>query len=290
MGLGGYPIWLKFKPPFKVRTADPAFLAWNDHWYDKILPIVAAHQIHKGGNVILVQLENEHPNGWGTVSGSPYFDHLRKGPFAGNRGAVFLQWPEPRARAHARQSRGPHDALVQQRVLARLVRSLWQFGHQAFSRGRARQLEILAGGGAGHNFYMLHGGTNFETWNDDSGAASYDYGAAIGQAGELRPIYYRMKRANLFAQNLPELHDGHLSSVDGNGAERPWPFLPWAIRYTARILGRAHRARPIRLSFMARQAEPPACLPPEEYHRSPSPRMGRRRKSLPRRAPHTDSR
>ena len=78
---GGYPIWLKFKPPFKVRTADPAFLAWNDHWYDKILPIVAAHQIHKGGNVILVQLENEHPNGWGTVSGSPYFDHLRRRPF-----------------------------------------------------------------------------------------------------------------------------------------------------------------------------------------------------------------
>ena len=75
---GGYPIWLKFKPPFKVRTADPGFLAWNDHWYDKILPIVAKHQIHKGGNVIMVQLENEHPQGWGTVSGSPYFDHLAR--------------------------------------------------------------------------------------------------------------------------------------------------------------------------------------------------------------------
>ncbi len=74
---GGYPVWLKFKPPFNVRTADPAFLAWNDHWYDKILPIVAAHQIHKGGNVIMVQLENEHPRGSGTVNGNPYFDHLR---------------------------------------------------------------------------------------------------------------------------------------------------------------------------------------------------------------------
>ena len=46
---------------------------------------------------------------------------------------------------------------------------------------------ILAHGGAGHNFYMLHGGSNFETWNDDSGAASYDYGAAIGQCGDRRP-------------------------------------------------------------------------------------------------------
>ena len=99
---GGYPIWLKFKPPFKVRTADPGFLAWNDHWYDKILPIVAKHQIHKGGNVIMVQLENEHPQGWGTVSGDPYFDHLQESPGCGHRGAVLLQRAEPRQRAHAR--------------------------------------------------------------------------------------------------------------------------------------------------------------------------------------------
>ena len=32
---GGYPVWLKFKPPMKIRTADPEYLKWNDHWYDK---------------------------------------------------------------------------------------------------------------------------------------------------------------------------------------------------------------------------------------------------------------
>ena len=53
-----------------------------------------------------------------------------------------------------------------------------------------------AHGGGGHNFYMLHGGTDFDSWNNDEMAASYDDGAAIGQAGDLRPVYYQMKRQN----------------------------------------------------------------------------------------------
>ena len=40
---GGYPLWLRFKPSFKVRTADPGFLAVNDHWYDKIIPLSLIH-------------------------------------------------------------------------------------------------------------------------------------------------------------------------------------------------------------------------------------------------------
>ncbi|HEX3624825.1 MAG TPA: beta-galactosidase, partial [Verrucomicrobiae bacterium] len=64
---GGYPVWLKFKPPFKVRGVNPGWLGWNDHWYEKILPMVAKHEIDHGGNVVLVQLENEHPLGWGVV-------------------------------------------------------------------------------------------------------------------------------------------------------------------------------------------------------------------------------
>jgi beta-galactosidase len=65
--------------------------------------------------------------------------------------------------------------------------------------------KILAYGGNGYNFYMLHGGTNFETWNDDEVSASYDYAAAIGQAGDLRPIYYAFKQAALFARSFPEI-------------------------------------------------------------------------------------
>ena len=192
---GGYPLWLKFKPPFKVRTADPAFLAWNDHWYDKILSIVAAHQIHKGGNVIMVQLENEHPQGWGTVSGSPYFNHLRAK-------ALSLGIEVPFFFSGLNHGAGPTPGSLAGRTTPWFSTEFWPgwfdiYGNLADKRFREVERDnwkILANGGSGHNFYMLHGGTNFETWNDTSGAASYDYGAAIGQGGDLRPIYYRMKR------------------------------------------------------------------------------------------------
>ena len=218
---GGYPVWLKFKPPMKVRSDDPEYLKWNDHWYDKILPIVAAHQIHRGGSVIMVQLENEHPKGWGRVDGKPYFDHLRKK-------AESLGIEVPYFFSGLNHGHGPSPGSVAGRTTPWLSTEFWpgwfdkyrDIGEKRFHEVERDNWKILAHGGAGHNFYMLHGGSNFETWNDNSGAASYDYGAAIGQCGDLRPIYYRMKRANLFAQLLPEFREsGAKIEFDENSAK-----------------------------------------------------------------------
>ena len=242
---GGYPVWLKFKPPMKVRTADPEYLKWNDHWYDKILPIVAAHQIHKGGNVIMVQLENEHPKGWGTVDGDPYFDHLHKK-------AVDLGIEVPYFFSGLNHGNGPSPGNVASRTTPWYTTEFWPgwfdiYGNLADKRFREVERDnwkILAHGGAGHNFYMLHGGTNFETWNDDSGAASYDYGAAIGQCGDLRPIYYRMKRANYLAQLLPAMREsGAQLKFDVNSAKSyvnaPISEGVKLVSCSARILGAA---------------------------------------------------
>ncbi|MGO9114673.1 MAG: beta-galactosidase [Thermoguttaceae bacterium] len=250
---GGYPVWLKFKPPFKVRTADPAFLAWNDHWYDKILPIVAAHQVHKGGNVIMVQLENEHPQGWGTVAGSPYFDHLRKK-------ALSLGIEVPFFFSGLNHGSGPTPGDVSGRKTPWFSTEFWPGWFDLYGNLSAKRFQeverdnwkILAHGGNGHNFYMLHGGTNFDTWNDDSGAASYDYGAAIGQCGDLRPIYFRMKRANLFAQLLPALREaGATIAFDVNSAKSvtnaPLNHDVKLLSCTARILGLARKGKTITL-------------------------------------------
>jgi beta-galactosidase len=246
---GGYPVWLKFKPSMRVRTADPEWLKWNDHWYDKILPIVAAHQIHKGGNVIMVQLENEHPNGWGTVNGDPYFDHLRKK-------AIELGIEVPYFFSGLNHGFGPWPRSIASRTTPWFTTEFWPgwfdlYGDLAAKRFHEVERDnwrILAHGGAGHNFYMLHGGSNFETWNDDSGAASYDYGAAIGQCGDLRPIYYRMKRANLLAQLLPNMRtNGVKLEFDGNSA-KSFTDVPIAdgvklVSCSARILGAATKGK-----------------------------------------------
>src|SRR5260370_16537221 len=52
---------------------------------------------------------------------------------------------------------------------------------------------------------MAHGGTNFGYTNNDEDAASYDYGAAVGQAGDLRPIYYSFKRMGWWARSFAEI-------------------------------------------------------------------------------------
>jgi beta-galactosidase len=49
---------------------------------------------------------------------------------------------------------------------------------------------------------MAHGGSDFDYFNDDEVAASYDYGAAVGQTGDLRPEYYKFKRAAWFARSF----------------------------------------------------------------------------------------
>ncbi|HWZ04903.1 MAG TPA: beta-galactosidase, partial [Mucilaginibacter sp.] len=87
--------------------------------------------------------------------------------------------------------------------------SVWysQYGPKPEDAGTydRRTWKIIAHGGNGYNYYMAYGGSNFGYTNNDEDAASYDYGAAIGQAGDLRPIYYTFKRAAWFARSFQEV-------------------------------------------------------------------------------------
>jgi beta-galactosidase len=206
---GGWPVWLKFKPSMKLRTADPEFLKWSDHWYDKILPIVARHQISRGGNVIMVQLENEHPAGWGVVKGDPYFDHLAaQAPKHGIEIPYFMSGfnhggnPTPGGQIDPSNSKTPW--------MSTEFWAGWFDSYRTVSRKKNAAIDDaiwrnLSRGGGGYNIYMLHGGSNFANWSDNSTGASYDFGAAIGQTGDLRPMYYRMKRANQLALGFPDI-------------------------------------------------------------------------------------
>jgi beta-galactosidase len=205
---GGYPIWLKFEPPFTVRENNPDWLKWNDHWYEQILPIVAKHQINHGGNVVMVQLENEHPKGWGVITNNPYFEHLN------DEAVKFgIEVPHFMSGQHHGASPMPGNLDSSKRTNPWITTEFWVGWYNTYGMledKRNREIEnaiwtIIAHGGGGYNFYMLHGGTDFDTWNNDEIAASYDDGAVIGQAGDLRPMYYRMKRQNQLTQSFPDI-------------------------------------------------------------------------------------
>lgn len=202
---GGYPVWLRFEPGVRVREDNPQFEAAVDRYWDKLMPIVAANQVNRGGSVIMVQLENEHPQGWGKEMPNPYFTHLRdKALSLGLQVPYFFSGLH-----HGSDPAGNNPWSSAGRTNPWFTTEFWTVWYDKYNQTLAdsdtydrRMWKVIAYGGNGLNFYMLHGGTNFAAWNDDEDASSYDYGAAIGQAGDLRPTFYRFKRAALFARSF----------------------------------------------------------------------------------------
>lgn len=205
---GGYPVWLRFKDGLRVREDNAAFEKYVDRFFDRLLPIVFKHQINKGGSVILVQLENEHPKGWGTIMPDNYFKHLQSK-------ALNLGMQVPYLFSGVHHATDPagegllDDVTRPNPWFSTEFWSMWYTQYGAKPADAAiydrRTWKIIAHGGSGYNFYMAHGGSNFGYTNNDEDAASYDYGAAVGQAGDLRPLYYTFKRAGFFARSFEEI-------------------------------------------------------------------------------------
>jgi beta-galactosidase GanA len=70
---GGLAGWLASEPAGS-RNPDPQYLAAADQWLSEVDPIIAAHQITRGGNVIMYQIENEY--GYTDAEGEAYFANL----------------------------------------------------------------------------------------------------------------------------------------------------------------------------------------------------------------------
>jgi beta-galactosidase len=232
---GGYPLWLRFKPGVRVREDSREFEKYVDRFFDKLMPIVSRNQINHGGAVIMVQLENEHPQGWGTDMPNGYFRHLREKALS-----LGLEVPyffsglhhsyDPGGDREAAGKAGGEEVGDPARLddtarpnpwFSTEFWSVWYTGYGSTEK-EARMFErrtwkVITHGGNGYNYYMAHGGSNFGYTNNDEDAASYDYGAAVGQAGDLRPIYYSFKRPAWLARSVGDILE---NSVDGTPAYR----------------------------------------------------------------------
>ncbi|HEY4328263.1 MAG TPA: beta-galactosidase, partial [Phycisphaerae bacterium] len=212
---GGLPAWLCDKPDMKVRVNDPQYLKYVDRFETKVYGIIAKHQINKGGNVLMVQLENELPNTWGTDTNAytkhlydlargcglevPLFNsglHHGDDP-AGNRpfGARTIPWFSTEFWTGWIGLDGDMNAQKAEEK----IRGTWK---------------IIGFGGAGYDYYVVHGGSDFGYSKGAEVTASYDYAAPIGEAGELRKVYGPMRRAAMFATAFDDLLT---SAKDGAG-------------------------------------------------------------------------
>ena len=57
---GGLPWWLLCYDDIALRCCNDRYLEKVDRWFDRLIPVIAAHQVGSGGCVIMVQVENEY--------------------------------------------------------------------------------------------------------------------------------------------------------------------------------------------------------------------------------------
>jgi len=213
---GGFPGWLTVKPGMVLRDMDDQYNKYADRHLAKIYEIVGRYQIHKGGNVIMTQLENEHPKGWGTDP-YPYLMHLyEKARGAGLEIPLFFSGlhhgSDPSGEKPYTPGTSPWYSTefwtgwigkwgdMEEKMLNEKIRGTWKF---------------IAFGRAGYAYYVVHGGTNFGYSNgSDNNDASYDYSAPIGETGQFHNLYAPGRRAAMFAQTFSKLLTASVNSSD----------------------------------------------------------------------------
>lgn len=217
---GGIPQWLTAKSGMQIRTDYQAYLDAADAYYEQVMPIIAGHQISDGGSVLWVQLENEHPDGWGT-DGNGYLQHLYdKARSLGINVPLYYSGLH-----HATDPAG--GTPFGNRTYPWFSSEFWSGWYSLpFGEMNANDLNVLqrgawkviAFGGGGSTFYVFHGGTNFG-YSGDTATTSYDYRAPLGEEGQLRQGYYAVRRAESFATTFPALmgnsQDGGNATVSG---------------------------------------------------------------------------
>ncbi len=227
---GGFPAWLTVKPGMTLRDSGPDFEKYSDAHLAQVEKIVAKHQINHGGSVLMVQLENEHPRGWGTDNKSPYLNHLLDE--ARKNGLEIPMFFSGQHHGGEPSGDGPYKVEGSPWYTTEFWTGwIGRYGDMApgmLNEKVAGTWKIIAFGGGGYDYYMVHGGTNFGYSGTDNTDATYDYSAPIGETGQFHNLYYPARRAAWFARSFNDLLTG--SHNDPTLAKADLPSLRVTIR------------------------------------------------------------
>lgn len=217
---GGLPWWLLKNDELRLRCMDKAYLAAVDRFFDDFMPRLAKHQITRGGNVILVQVENEYGS-YG--DDSEYIRYLAAGmrnreidvPFFTSDGAEYQMLtggtvPEIHKTANfGSRAKEQFARLREYQPDGPLMCTEYWNGwfdhwteehHKRSPQEAADNLDEILSLGASVSAYMFHGGTNFGFMNGandydayEPTVNSYDDDAPVNESGELTEKYYKFR-------------------------------------------------------------------------------------------------
>ncbi|GFH42726.1 glycosyl hydrolase [Lactococcus hodotermopsidis] len=231
---GGFPYWLLRDPKMKLRVTYPNFMTKIERYLKRLIAEIADEQITRGGNIILMQVENEY-GGYANdhdylrslakimresgaevpfvTSDGPWGDMLENGSIPElalptmNCGSKIADWYKRLADFHG-----------EKRPL--MVMEFWigwfdawgdAYHHTTSSETAATELRAALTGGS-VNIYMFHGGTNFGFTNGANyyeklapDVTSYDYDALLTEWGDMTPKYLDFQKVISEFTEIPQI-------------------------------------------------------------------------------------
>ncbi len=251
---GGIPAWVCNKHGIRTREDDPQYMVELEAWFDRLLPILAARQITKGGPIITIQNENEYCGGW-DEAGRSYIKKIN-GMFRKHGFDI----PVLGCNAHAASERevqingktNPEDQIIDKDLIITyncgtnvqpiydlrkkqpyapvVVTELWSGAQSLWGRmesdwpEKALQTRIVydfTASGAQVCYYMFEGGTNFGYWAGESIATSYQSAYPVGDGGVLREKYSMLKQVNHFITGFGDFLAESEEVPGANGIQGP---------------------------------------------------------------------
>lgn len=229
---GGLPWWLLKDDGLQLRCMDEKYIAAVDRFFDDFIPRIAKYQVTNGGNVILVQVENEYGS-YG--DDSEYIRYLADGlkkrgidvPLFTSDGAEYQMLtggtvPEIHKTANfGSRAKEQFARLREYQPDGPLMCTEFWNGwfdhwtenhHSRDPEDAAKALDEILELGGSVSAYMFHGGTNFGYMNGancydfyEPTVSSYDDDAPLNENGEPTEKYYKIREVISKYAPIPEV-------------------------------------------------------------------------------------
>lgn len=233
---GGFPSWLRDIPGITLRTWNEPYIDRVQKYFSVLIPQILPQLASRGGNVILVQVENEYNNvakryGDGGLKYLAWIVEYVKS-LGIDIPTITCEGGAPGA-IEGVNGFSVHEVARKHRARHPDMPLLWTenwpgwydtWGYEHHVRDAHEigyeVLRFIGVGGSGVNYYMWHGGTNFGRTSMYLQTTSYGFDAPLNEWAEPTEKYrvlVKLHRALLACQDLLLEGDRREKSLDKDG-------------------------------------------------------------------------